>query len=168
MPVIVVAQSVFDFLIKIALVHRIRYRARWFFATNVLHLRYQNELGVWFEPVAFSSKLSECCTSVTFATFPTILLKLRVCCSRSNAIACCRNNVAQTIQGCWQFVVITNNYYVFDRRMSNSNNASPSRIPKPSWLRQSKRTPKIQRHQSLVSVDYRCFNNNENLSQRVL
>ncbi|KAL4089858.1 hypothetical protein QTP88_024808 [Uroleucon formosanum] len=36
--------------------------------------------------------------------------------------------------------------------MSNSN-ASPSRIPKPNWLRHSNRTPKIQRHQSLQTLN---------------
>ncbi|VVC32705.1 Hypothetical protein CINCED_3A012298 [Cinara cedri] len=40
-----------------------------------------------------------------------------------------------------------------NRRMSNSNNASPSRIPKPNWLRHSNRTPKIQRHQSLQTLN---------------
>ncbi|XP_050423611.1 protein quick-to-court isoform X2 [Adelges cooleyi] len=35
--------------------------------------------------------------------------------------------------------------------MSSSNNASPSRIPKPSLLRN--RTPKIQRHQSLQALN---------------
>jgi hypothetical protein len=37
--------------------------------------------------------------------------------------------------------------------MSNSNNASPSRIPKPNWLRHSNKTPKIQRHQSLQTLN---------------
>ncbi|XP_050059151.1 uncharacterized protein LOC114122606 isoform X1 [Aphis gossypii] len=37
--------------------------------------------------------------------------------------------------------------------MSNSNNASPSRIPKPNWMRHSNRTPKIQRHQSLQTLN---------------
>ncbi|XP_025406682.1 uncharacterized protein LOC112680715 isoform X2 [Sipha flava] len=36
--------------------------------------------------------------------------------------------------------------------MSNSNNASPSRIPKPHWMRSSSRSPKIQRHQSLQAL----------------
>ncbi|XP_060872447.1 protein quick-to-court isoform X2 [Metopolophium dirhodum] len=37
--------------------------------------------------------------------------------------------------------------------MSNSTNASPSRIPKPNWLRHSNKTPKIQRHQSLQTLN---------------